>query len=79
MHTLQLMYDIHTYTAKARPSFCDAVNRLGFRVFRPVYTRRNHTHCEAHLARVPAQLGGQTASSEAYVEVASFHNFDLSM
>ncbi len=46
---LQLIYDIYTYTAKARPSFCahtdrrDAVNRSIFRIFRPIYTQRNHT------------------------------------
>ncbi len=46
---LRLIYDIHTYTAKARPSFCahtdrrDAVNRSVFRIFRPIYTQRNHT------------------------------------
>ncbi len=48
-YMLQLIYDIHTYTAKARLSFCaytdrrDAVNRSIFRIFRLIYTQRNHT------------------------------------
>ncbi len=48
-YMLQLIYNIYTYTAKARPSFCahtdrrDAVNRSVFRIFRPIYTQRNHT------------------------------------
>ncbi len=48
-YMLRLMYDIYTYIAKARLSFCahtdrrDAVNRSVFRIFRPIYTQRNHT------------------------------------
>ncbi len=48
-YMLQLIYDIYTYIAKARLSFCahtnrrDAVNRSIFRIFRPIYTQRNHT------------------------------------
>ena len=48
-YTLQLIYDIYTYTAKARLSFCthinrcDAVNWSIFRIFRSIYTQRNHT------------------------------------
>ncbi len=48
-YMLRLTYNIHTYIAKARLSFCahtnrrDAVNRLIFRIFRPIYTQRNHT------------------------------------
>ena len=47
-YMLQLIYDIHIYIAKAQLSFCtytdrrDAVNRLIFRIFRPIYTQRNH-------------------------------------
>jgi len=46
---LQLIYDIYIYIAKARLSFCahinrrDAVNRSIFRIFRSIYTQRNHT------------------------------------
>ncbi len=46
---LQFIYDIYTYTAKAWLSFyahtdrCDAVNRSIFRIFRSIYTQRNHT------------------------------------
>ncbi len=48
-YMLQLIYNIYTYTAKARLSFCahtdrrDAVNRSIFRIFRSIYTQRNHT------------------------------------
>ncbi len=62
-YMLQLIYDIYIHTAKARLSFCahtdrcDAVNRLIFRIFRPIYTQRNHTQssnsalftCWAHI------------------------------
>ncbi len=45
---VELIYDIHTYTAKAWLSFDaytdrrDAVNRSIFRIFRSIYTQRNH-------------------------------------
>ena len=48
-YILQLIYDIYIYIAKARLSFCthtdkrDAVNRSVFRIFRSIYTQRNHT------------------------------------
>ncbi len=48
-YMLQLIYDIYTYIAKTRLSFCahtdrrDAVNRSIFCIFRPIYTQRNHT------------------------------------
>ncbi len=48
-YKLQLIYNIYTYIAKARLSFCahtdrhDAVNWLIFRIFRSIYTQRNHT------------------------------------
>ncbi len=48
-YMLQFIYDIYTYTAKARLSFCahtdrrDAVNQSIFRIFRSIYTQRNHT------------------------------------
>jgi len=62
-YMLQLIYNIYTYIAKARLSFCahtdrcDAVNRLIFRIFRPIYMQRNHTQssnsalftCWAHI------------------------------
>ncbi len=47
-YMLQLIYDIYTYIAKTRLSFCtytyrrDAVNRSIFRIFRSIYTQRNH-------------------------------------
>ncbi len=49
VYMLQLIYNIYIYTAKARFSFCahtdrrDAVNWSVFRIFRPIYTQRNHT------------------------------------
>ena len=49
LHTCYSLYNIHTYTAKAQLSFCahtdrcDAVNRLISRIFRSIYTQRNHT------------------------------------
>ncbi len=60
---LQFIYDIYIYIAKTRLSFCahtdrcDAVNRLIFRIFRSIYTQRNHTQssnsalftCWAHI------------------------------
>ncbi len=48
-YMLQFIYDIYIHIAKARLSFyahtdrCNAVNRLIFRIFRPIYTQRNHT------------------------------------
>ena len=48
-YMLQFIYNIHIHTAKARLSFCaytnrrDAVNRSIFRIFRSIYTQRNHT------------------------------------
>ncbi len=48
-YMLQFIYDTYTYTAKAWLSFCahtdrrNAVNRSIFRIFRPIYTQRNHT------------------------------------
>jgi len=62
-YTLQLIYNIYIYIMKARLSFCaytdrcDAVNRLIFRIFRPIYMQRNHTQssnsalftCWAHI------------------------------
>ena len=48
-YMLQLIYNIYTYIAKARLSFCahtdrrDAVNLSIFRIFRSIYTQRNHT------------------------------------
>ena len=48
-YMLQLIYNIYTYTAKAWFSFCaytdrcDAVNWSIFRIFRLIYTQRNHT------------------------------------
>ncbi len=48
-YMLQLIYNIYTYIAKTRLSFCahtdrcDAVNQLIFRIFRSIYTQRNHT------------------------------------
>ncbi len=62
-YMLQLIYDIYTYTAKAQLSFCthtdrcDAVNQSIFRIFRSIYTQRNHTQssnsalftCWAHI------------------------------
>ncbi len=48
-YMLQLIYNIHTHTVKAQLSFCahtdrrDAVNRLIFRIFKSIYTQRNHT------------------------------------
>ncbi len=49
---LQLIYDIYTYIAKARFSFCahtdrcDAVNQSIFRIFRSIYMQRNHTQSD---------------------------------
>ncbi len=62
-YMLQFIYNIHIHTAKARLSFCaytnrrDAVNRSIFRIFRSIYTQRNHTQssnsalftCWAHI------------------------------
>ncbi len=51
-HALQLIYNIHTVTAKARLSFCvstcscDAVNQSIFRIIRSIYMHRNHIHCK---------------------------------
>ncbi len=51
-YMLQLIYDIYTYIAKTRLSFCtytdrcDTVNRLIFRIFRSIYMHRNHIHCK---------------------------------
>jgi len=48
-YMLQLIYDIYTYIAKTRLSFCaytdrrDAVNWSIFCIFRSIYTQRNHT------------------------------------
>ncbi len=48
-YTLQFIYNIYTYTVKTRLSFCaytdrrDAVNQSIFRIFRSIYTQRNHT------------------------------------
>ncbi len=45
---VELIYNIHTYTAKAWFSFCthtdrcDAVNRSIFRIFKSIYMQRNH-------------------------------------
>ncbi len=47
-YMLQLIYNVYTYIAKARLSFCtytdrrDAVNQSVFRIFRSIYTQRNH-------------------------------------
>ncbi len=47
-YMLQLIYNIYIYIAKARLSFCahmnrrDAVNWSIFRIFRLIYTQRNH-------------------------------------
>jgi len=48
-YMLQLIYNIYIYITKTRLSFCtytdrrDAVNQLIFRIFRSIYTQRNHT------------------------------------
>ncbi len=48
-YMLQLIYNIYIYIMKARLSLCthtdrrDAVNRSVFRIFRSIYTQRNHT------------------------------------
>ncbi len=48
-YMLQLIYNIHIHTAKTWLSFCaytdrcNAVNRSIFRIFRSIYTQRNHT------------------------------------
>ncbi len=48
-YMLQLIYNIHIHTVKTWLSFCaytdrcDAVNRSIFRIFRLIYTQRNHT------------------------------------
>ena len=48
-YMLQFIYNIYIYIAKARLSICahtdrrDAVNRSIFRIFRSIYTQRNHT------------------------------------
>jgi len=51
-HALQLIYITHTYTAKARLSFCtytrlrDVVNRSIFCFIESIYMHRNHIHCK---------------------------------
>ncbi len=50
--SVELIYDIHTYTAKTRLSFCtftrlqNAVNRSIFCFIRLIYMHRNHIHCK---------------------------------
>jgi len=62
-YMLQLIYNIYIHTAKTRLSFCahtnrrDAVNQSIFRIFRSIYTQRNHIQssnsalftCWAHI------------------------------
>ncbi len=49
---VELVYNIHTYTAKTWLSFCtstrscDAVNQSIFRIIRSIYMHRNHIHCK---------------------------------
>ncbi len=51
-YMLQLIYNIYTYIAKTRLSFCtstclrDAVNQSIFRFIRLMYMHRNHIHCK---------------------------------
>jgi hypothetical protein len=50
--SIELVYNIHIYTAKTRLSFCtftrlhDAVNRSIFCFIRLIYMHRNHIHCK---------------------------------
>ncbi len=79
-YMLQLIYDIHTYTAKARLSFCahtdrhDAVNRSVFRIFRSIYTQRNHIQssnsalftCWTHIQHTHIYCKGTTQLLRTY-------------
>ncbi len=50
--SVKLVYDIHTYIAKTRLSFCtstclqNAVNQSIFCFIRSIYMHRNHIHCK---------------------------------
>ncbi len=88
---LQLTYDIHTYTAKARLSFCthmnrcDAVNRSIFRIFRPIYMQRNHTQSSnsalftrwAHIQHIHIYCEGTIQLLRTYTLMQRSKSIDL--
>ncbi len=79
-YMLQLIYNIYTYITKARLSFCahtnrrDAVNWSVFRIFRPIYTQRNHIQssnnalftCWAHIWHIHIYCEGTTQLLRTY-------------
>ncbi len=91
-YMLQLIYNIHIYTAKARLSFCahtdrcDAVNQSIFRIFRPIYTQRNHTQssnstlftCWAHIWHIHIYCEDTTQLLRTYKQTWCSKSIDFS-
>ncbi len=92
-YMLQLIYDIYTYTAKARLSFCahtdrrDAVNRSIFRIFRSIYTQRNHTQSSnsalftrwTHIRHIHIYCEGTTQLLRIYTSAWCSKSIDFSL
>ncbi len=91
-YMLRLIYDIYTYITKARLSFCahtdrrDAVNWSVFRIFRPIYTQRNHTQssnsalftCWAHIQHIHIYCEGTTQLLRTYRQMWCSKSIDFS-
>ncbi len=92
-YMLQFTYDIHTYTAKTRLSFdaytnrCNAVNRSVFRIFRSIYTQRNHTQSSnnalftrwAHIQYTHIYCEGTTQLLRIYTSIRCSKSIDFSI
>ena len=97
-YILQFIYNIHIYIAKTRLSFCahtdrrDAVNRSIFRIFRSIYTQRNHTQssnsalltCWAHIQHTHIYCEGTTQLLRTYRQtwcskLISFSHFRINL
>jgi len=92
-YMLQLIYNIYTYTAKTRFSFCaytdrcDAVNRSIFRTFRPIYMQRNHTQSSnsalftrwVHIQHTHIYYEGKIQLLRIYTSVWCSKSIDFSL
>ena len=90
-YMLRLTYNTYTHTAKAQLSFRaytdrrDAVNRLISRIFRPIYTQRNHTQssnsalftCWTHIQHTHIYCKGTTQLLHTYTSMQCSKSIDF--